>query len=533
MRLRDFLYTQRGAPRLVPVGLVAFVVSLALVLLAFRAFPTSKTEAELAHSLIAAGKSAEAEAMYARLVREKPTVPRVLALIDAHQLAQGEGTRFHAKKEQDQHAVHPTAAMSDAELGALLADLPPDVSVFARAALGDEGARAEIELGATRDPPLPWANHLLARDAQRAGDADKAATLLLREGLAFPERSDDIDHALHLWVGLAAWDEVRERLEDPRVAAAASASTRYEIAIHERDWRAATRALPALWRSELKPRYVALSLIAALAWGFFCARLGKVKERVGTRLPLYVAAFVLGAASIAVTDFLIIVEESKLRLIETGDLGRDVIYYVFGVGLREEGSKLLLFLPLLPILRRWGDKLDVLVCGALVGLGFAAQENLGYLAREDLHTGLGRFLTANFLHMAMTALLANALDDFVRDGEKHASDFLRTSLLVVGLHGAYDLLLTREDPAASYAAMAVFVILTKLFLDAVDLARKKVDRGLSPSHAFIAALAVVTGTSLAHAIDVVGLQQAPIVLAQGLLGEAIIIIVFVRILAAM
>ena len=34
--------------------------------------------------------------------------------------------------------------------------------------------------------------------------------------------------------------------------------------------------------------------------------------------------------------------------------------FVFGVGLREEASKLLLFVPLLPLLRRWGDRLDVL-----------------------------------------------------------------------------------------------------------------------------------------------------------------------------
>ena len=533
VRLRDFLYTPRGAPRLVPVGLVAFVASLVLVLLAFRAFPSSKTETELAHTLIAAGKAAEAEAMYARLVREKPTVPRVLALIQAHKLARGASARFRHKKDHDDHALTPSAAMSEEELGTLVASLPPDVSVFARAALGDGAAREELEEGAAREPPLPWANHVLALDAEDAGESEKAANLLLREGLAFPERREDLQSAVVLWIDLDAWDEVHEKLDDPRIAAAVAATTRYEIAIHDRDWRTASRALPSMWRLRLEPRYLALAGIAALAWAFFCARLGKAKERAALRFPLYLAAFALGVASVVPTFLLITIEEAKLRLVETGDLGRDTLFFVFGVGLREEASKLLLFLPLLPILRRWGDKLDVLVCGAMVGLGFAAQENLGYLASEDLHTGLGRFLTANFLHMAMTALLANALDDFARDSEKHASDFLRTSLLVVGLHGAYDLLLTREDPAASYAAMAVFVILTKLFLDAVDLARKKVDRGLSPSHAFIVALAVVTGTSLAHAIDIVGLQQAPLVLAQGLLGEAIIIIVFVRILGAM
>lgn len=527
MRFRELLYTPRGGPRLVPVALVAFVASLALVLIAFRVLAAPKSETERAQSFVAAGKLAEAEAIYAQLVREKPTVPRVLTLIDTHRMAKRVGGLFHRGG-----GAAPSVGMSDDELVAILASLPPDVSLLARAALGDPDAREEVVRGAAAEPPLPWANHVLARDAEAAGDDDAAATLLLREGLAF-DRDVDVRHAVSLWIGLAAWDEVHQQMADPRVASVIDAGTRYEIAIHDRDWRTAARALPALWKTELRPRYVALSAIAALAWAFFCARLGKAKERPALRLPLYLAAFALGVVSIAPTDLLIIIEETKLRLIATGDLGRDTIYYVFGVGLREEASKLLLFLPLLPILRRWGDKLDVLVCGALVGLGFAAEENLGYLASENLQTGLGRFLTANFLHMSMTALLASAVDDFVSDSEQHASAFLRISLLVVGLHGGYDLLLTREDQAASYAAMAVFVVLAKLFLDAVDLARKKVDRGLSPSHAFIAALAVVTGSSLAHAIDIVGLRQAPVIMAQGLLGEAIIIFMFVRILGAM
>ena len=33
-----------------------------------------------------------------------------------------------------------------------------------------------------------------------------------------------------------------------------------------------------------------------------------------------------------------------------------------------------------------------------------------HLAQENLHSGLGRFLTANFFHMAMTGTLASALD---------------------------------------------------------------------------------------------------------------------------
>jgi RsiW-degrading membrane proteinase PrsW (M82 family) len=233
------------------------------------------------------------------------------------------------------------------------------------------------------------------------------------------------------------------------------------------------------------------------------------------------------------TVLLIAVEEAKLRLVETGDPARDVLFFVFGVGLREEASKLLLFLPLLPILRRYGDKLDVLVCGAMVGLGFAAEENLNYLASANLHTGLGRFLTANFFHMAMTGTLASALDDFVSDREKHAAAFTRTSLFVVGVHGAYDFLLSHEEYGGTYLAMTAFVFLTRIFLDAVDGARRRADRGLTPLHAFVFAVAVVTGVSLAYAVVAVGVKAAFLVMGGGLLGEAIIVYVFVRTLRTM
>jgi hypothetical protein len=43
----------------------------------------------------------------------------------------------------------------------------------------------------------------------------------------------------------------------------------------------------------------------------------------------------------------------------------------------------------------------------------------------------------------------------------------------------------------------------------------------------------VTGASLAHAIATVGAWHGPLVMAEGLLGEAIIVIVFARVLSVM
>jgi RsiW-degrading membrane proteinase PrsW (M82 family) len=518
---------------------VAFVLALALITITHR----PRTEEQRAEALLRSGKPAQAERVYARLLQERPSVPLALALVEAHGRAQM--LQKLAAIAEDEHfgqrmgIPDPEAPITDDALDRLIDGLPEDVGIIARFQRGilehaiPPEVQEKIAAGAAREPPMPWANELLGRQAQRESRLPEAATFYEKEGVTFAERRDDVDAALEIWLTLEAWDTLRDRLTDPRVAAAAGPTLKYKVAVHDRDWRGAMRWLPKIWAPRMDGTSLALSAAAALGWAFFCARLGKLGARPWFRLPMYVAAFALGVASVMPTVLLIAVEEAKLRLVETGDPARDVLFFVFGVGLREEASKLLLFAPLLPILRRYGDKLDVLVCGALVGLGFAAEENLNYLAQENLHTGLSRFLTANFFHMAMTGTLASALDDFLADREKHAAAFTRTTLFVVGIHGAYDFLLSHGEYGGTYLAMTAFVLLTRLFLDAVDTARRRADRGLTPLHAFIFAVAIVTGVSLAFASVAVGPRSAMLLMGGGLLGQAIIVYVFVRQLRSM
>ncbi len=531
--MRGLFYTPQGAPKYVAPGLFVLALVTGLTLLVLHLVGRPKSEAERARALLETGRAAEAEVIDARIVLEDPTVPHVLDLVSAHRRARAARIMFDAKLERFQGQTEPAAPMSEAALEAVVASLPHEVALMGRfAAFGSEDARGAITVEANREPPMPWANHVLAVAARNGGDDLGAAALYWREGTTFPERRDDIDEALRCWIDAGAWELVADKMEEP-AARGVSPHVRYEIALHDRDWRKAVGVLPAMYRARFDGRFVWLAAVAALAWAFFCARLGKVGDRPKVRAPLYLAAFVLGVLSVVPTFVLITIEEAKLHLVASGEMARDLVFFVFGVGLREEASKLLMFALLLPVLRRWGDKLDVVVCGAMVGLGFAAEENLGYLADENLHTGLARFLTANFLHVAMTGILASALDDFIRNPEKHASAFTRATLLVVGLHGAYDFLIAHHELGGAYAAMAVFVLLTKIFLDTVEAARRRADRTVTPMHAFVLALAIVTGASFAHAIDTVGLQQGSLVMLEGLLGEGVMLIVFARVLATL
>ena len=546
MRLREVLKTPSGQPRLVWPAVIAIVLTFAVGWIAMRVVQRALPDEERATSLAHTGRFAAAEEIYVRLLRDKPSVKLAIALLDNHEVAttlkrlRGKSGGKSSGGLKGAAAAADEAVMSEEALDDLLeTGLPPDISLVARFWRGLEkdampsGLREVVIIGAETDPPLAWHNHVLAREALRHHDIEDAAKHYEREGLAFPERADDIDHALALWIAAGNWDHVRERMQDARVADAATAHTKYQFAVHERDWKSAARWLGMAWKPHVTVPSLVMTSVAALAWGFFCARLGKLGERVKRRVPLYVLAFALGVLSVIPTVCLIAVEEAQLKLVETGDPMRDILFFVFGVGLREEASKLLLFLPLLPILRKWGDRLDILVCGALVGLGFAAEENLNYLASGDLHTGLGRFLTANFMHMAMTAILAGALDDFLRDREKYAAAFSRTTVMVVAMHGAYDFLLSHEEYGGSYFAMGVFFFLVQMFLKAVDHARRKADRGLTLTQAFIIALSVVTGTSAVYAVATVGPIHGAVVMTEGLLGVAILIYAFVRTLRFM
>ncbi len=64
-------------------------------------------------------------------------------------------------------------------------------------------------------------------------------------------------------------------------------------------------------------------------------------------------------------------------------------------------------------------------------------------------------------------------------------------------------------------------------------ARGRADRGLSLVHSFVLAMAVVTGVTGVRALTAVGPFHGVVVMADGLLGVAIILLVFVRTLRTM
>jgi RsiW-degrading membrane proteinase PrsW (M82 family) len=490
-----------------------------------------------------AGKVTGAEERCWKMLQEGPvTVPLLIAFLDAHENAIFDAAPTVTKDPAGHPHVHVEShpVVEESAIDAFLArtDLPPGVGLLgrywrdvARNAV-DRDTELQVVAAGDLEPPIPYANHLLGEAWMRDMRLEDAAARFLREGTHFPERAEDVNEAIDIWAREGEWERIDRSLGDPRVAAAAEPWLQLKAAIRVRDWRRAARAY---WRCLPPPITLGTTLlaaVAALAWGTFCARLGGLTARPAFRIPLYLAAFVLGFVSVSATLLISSLEEGLLHMTESGDPIRDALFFTFGVGLREEVSKLLFLVPLLPILRRKGTRLDVLVCGAIVGLGFAAEENLLYLHVGDLSTAMARFLTANFLHMSMTAIVAGALDDLMRDDDGNEGGSMRFSVALItvsAMHGAYDYFLSSRD--LSWLAMVVFFLLARQFLALVSVARVK-ERAAYPHllETFGIGMALVIGASFVYASALVGPAAAAGSLAEGLLGLGIVIISFVRVL---
>lgn len=520
---------------------VVFLVLLASALAGFFARPLVESRMsplEHARQLARSGRLAEAERAYIALGRERPVALLALVeLLDVHHRRLI--VAMHHLRHEGDDPSGPPPPEAPPELGdeaaiaavVLADDLPPDVALLAawwsRVTRGEAAPddRGPVEAAANASPPVPWANHLLGREAQIDDRDQDAAERYAREASSFDDRRSDADAACALWIDGGDGDRLAQALGDPRFAHQVSPDVRLQDAIRRRDWRAAARwFLPAQY-GDATPGILILALISGLVWFTLCIQMGLVDERPRFRIPLYLGAFVLGVASTYVTLALALLEHAY-GFDEKGQPLADAIYYVVGVGLREELSKALLLLPLLAIVLRWGRRREALACGALVGLGFAAEENIGYF-HMGLATALARFLTANFLHVSTTGIAAVAIDDALRGREARAGDLSRALMTVIAAHGLYDFFLssTAITGAGSFLSMLVFVFLARRFVGAL---RDLPGREKPLLRSFCVGLAIVAGSTFVYASALVGPGAAAVALAGGALGLALVTMVFLQ-----
>ncbi|MEI6535871.1 MAG: PrsW family glutamic-type intramembrane protease [Verrucomicrobiaceae bacterium] len=191
----------------------------------------------------------------------------------------------------------------------------------------------------------------------------------------------------------------------------------------------------------------------------------------------------------------------------------ELVQWIVYVGLPEETVKLCLFAPFLPFLLRCGSSSKAALTAGCVGLGFALDENLGYFIREGETVAVGRFVTANFMHVAFTGIAGGWLYELVRSRFHAATEFLTAFLGVVAAHGVYDF--SSTDSAQKWGVEIVGIVIlafaARFYLDRLrtdDVVLRR--RTVSSTSVFCVGCALLTGATILLAVDNAGSMKGAV-----------------------
>ena len=326
-----------------------------------------------------------------------------------------------------------------------------------------ESFRTKIDTLANGTPPPPCASELAAGLALRAGAPPVAVAWLMREGLSFPEAKESRRAAVHLALEIQDVNSLQSMRDVPGWIEGCTPSVQSAVGGLLMD-------VPLLWKAMLWDHftdipwlYLFVTLMVGGVWTVILVQHDEVREWRWVRPILPVIA---GVASIWPTVAILYWQEYAQGLVKGGEFPMDIWYWIIGVGAREEISKLALFAVFLPWLVKARAPGRALLTGAFVGLGFAIEENVQYYHSEGVTAVLGRLLTANFLHICLTAIVSHELYRVFRSRFATAGDFVVTFGGVILAHGLYDWL-GDADPydVGGWLGIALFLMIAIRFFD--------------------------------------------------------------------
>ncbi len=389
-------------------------------------------------------------------------------------------------------------------------------------------ARERLEMKAGSEPPTRFANRILGELSLARNLGMEAARYFAREG-AFAEAVEERRQAIALYQELGAWKRIRSLAAEPRFRDAIGHEARLRLAVEDRDWLVASR-YEFLWRfTDLKPGILLIAGIGGGVWAIILAQLG-LGSGSGARLPiLCAAAFVLGALSVVPTAVSNAMLQSYFNVAQTGDFLRDLAFFVVSVGGREELCKLLLFLPLVPLLIRRGEELEMLIVAGFVGLGFAVAENFGYLEVSAGSAAPARFLTANFFHVGLTGLCGLYLCRAFAIRGYDFAHFLYVLGSAILAHGLYNALLALPELAEfSFLGYSVYILLALRFFEEAHALLGPARPTVSFSAVFAAGICVLVVAALIYMTRLVGFRDAFNAIGPATLSVGLIAVMFFR-----
>jgi protease PrsW len=381
---------------------------------------------------------------------------------------------------------------------------------------------------AESQPPVPYANYALALHYQNESKYMLAIAAVQSE-LAISQ----IDAAKELLIYLYFHQEDYERIEqlqtDPEYAPFIDSALLQDIALERMDWPALfTTLIPAAY-ANAQASMVFLALLTGIIWSAFLIRLNDAPAHLNFLLKLAIPALILGALSAHLTILVIFLQEHQLGLTEGDTLITQVIYCVAGIGMREELLKLLCFVPLLPFVLKRNDDRVTFIVASLVGLGFAVEENLNYFEMSQGISTLGRFVTANFLHLSLTGLCGLALTRAVKHGGYYINQVVNTVGLAIIAHGAYDaFIIVPELVEYGMLTSIVFILIVYRYFAEARALRRTWSSPFSMTAQLTFSLVTIIGTSFIIVAWSSGAMLGLITIASEVISVGVLLVLFYR-----
>ena len=322
---------------------------------------------------------------------------------------------------------------------------------------------------AKNKPPTPFASELVGSLMRMRGEDGLALAFYMAEGAAWADAKDARATAVSIALRMENVEQLRIILDLPG-GWLEDCSPHLQARVG-----GLTGDIGLQWRGLLLDHFtdipwllVSFTLFAGAIWYFVLVQHDE-KSRWRWFWPLL--PLVAGVFSVWPTLSLVSWQQHVQGLVQGETLLEQTRYFILGVGLREELCKLALFLPFLPWLLRVRKPGRALLCGAFVGLGFALEENVQYYEEGGLAVAFGRLVSANFLHVCLTGLLAHSTYRLFCSRFRDVEQFFGTFAMVVLGHGIYDLLaVTNVVDLGDWLSIVLFLVLASRFLD--DLAQE-------------------------------------------------------------
>ena len=391
-------------------------------------------------------------------------------------------------------------------------------------------ARDALQAAAERDPPPRFANEFYGHVLQLADQHVEAAQRFRAE----VERHPEADFARRAEVAsllkIEDDEKLAARIDDAAYRETLAGDTYPRSLVQLGRWWELTLWASAQSLSFDSPVWMAVTLFAGLVWFAVLCLLANADPQPWDRVAIFAVAVALGIFSAFAVFPAIYFQKQVVGLQENGELINDAIFFVSGVGLREELVKLLFFVPLLPVLIRRRSSMEALAAAGCVGLGFAVNENLGYTGLGREGELFGRFVTANFLHVAFTGIAGLALFHFIRWPKTRWEEFLACLVGVVIAHGLYDFFISGAmvQTTLGLPSIIIMALAAYRYLDLATETREGGDPEISPFGVFVIGGSLIVALSWIHACWHLPLTDVMGGVGSAALGVAALSFVFIN-----